>query len=104
MKIFSAANPVEAHIVCELLKSHGVLAKVHAEHTFSLKGEIPFTQDSDPYVWLEEDIHLKKAKRLIAEYEQQECGPDWLCPQCGENVENQFSVCWNCEAINPNQD
>ncbi|WP_086984015.1 putative signal transducing protein [Vibrio aphrogenes] len=103
MKIFSASNPVEAHIVCELLKSHHINAKVHAEHTFSLKGELPLTQDSDPYVWLMDERDQQQARQLIAEYEQENNGPSWQCPSCQETIENQFAVCWNCGAVNPKQ-
>ena len=25
--------------------------------------------------------------------------PSWICPQCLENVEGQFTQCWNCNAV-----
>lgn len=98
MKIFSAQNPVEAHIVSGLLNSQGIEATVHSDNIFSLKGEIPMTSDTDPYVWLMDDDFEIKAKSIIADYEEHKevSLPDWLCNQCNELVEAQFAVCWNC--------
>lgn len=104
MKIFSASNPVEAHIVCELLKSQRIEAKVHDELTFGLRGEIPLGQDTDPYVWVINDVDQARARKLIEEYEQQQGGDNWFCPQCAESIENQFALCWNCGEANPAQD
>jgi predicted RNA-binding Zn-ribbon protein involved in translation (DUF1610 family) len=25
----------------------------------------------------------------------------WTCPNCGEQIEKDFAVCWNCEAERP---
>jgi hypothetical protein len=25
----------------------------------------------------------------------------WTCPQCGERIEGQFGVCWQCGAERP---
>ena len=27
------------------------------------------------------------------------CQPLWKCPQCGEDIEGQFTQCWNCNAV-----
>lgn len=103
MKIFSASNPVEAHIVCELLKSHRISAKVHSGELFSLKGEVPLTNDTDPYVWLLDEHDEEEARMLITEYERAEVKPNWQCEGCNESIEAQFAVCWNCGHSNPHQ-
>ena len=33
---------------------------------------------------------------LEADDEPPQGSPSWTCPQCREDVEGQFSVCWNC--------
>ena len=33
---------------------------------------------------------------LIEQLEVQNTGSDWECPACGETLEPQFEVCWNC--------
>lgn len=39
MKIFSAANPTEAHIICGLLESEKIACEVRGEGLFGLKGK-----------------------------------------------------------------
>ncbi len=41
MKIFSASNPTEAHILCGLLQQQGIDAEVRGEGIFGLRGELP---------------------------------------------------------------
>ena len=65
MKIFSASNPTEAHIICGLLESENIACEVRGEGLFGLKGEIPFTEETDPYVWLYEPELASKALSLI---------------------------------------
>ncbi|HBV75865.1 MULTISPECIES: putative signal transducing protein [Vibrio] len=98
MKIFSAHDPIEAHIVRGLLESQNIHAEVHSDNIFSLKGEIPMTNDTDPYVWLVNDRFEKQAKDIITEYENRKDDelPNWICNQCNESVEATFAVCWNC--------
>ncbi|MGO2508145.1 MAG: putative signal transducing protein [Vibrio hibernica] len=99
MKIYSASTPIEAHIVCGLLQSQGVEVKVYAEDLFSLKGEIPLTSETDPYIWLLNAQDETLARNIIQDYESEESegGINWQCSSCGEIVEPQFSICWNCE-------
>ncbi|CAM2738398.1 DUF2007 domain-containing protein [Vibrio mytili] len=99
MKIFIAKNPAEAHIVCELLKAEQVCCEVRGEGIFGLKGELPFGEDTDPYVWLLNPEQHRQAAIIIEGYEKQtqpNVFPDWQCPHCLENNEGQFGACWRC--------
>ncbi|PFG45834.1 putative signal transducing protein [Vibrio sp. ES.051] len=99
MKIFIAKNPAEAHIVCELLKSEKISCEVRGEGIFGLKGELPFSDDTDPYVWLLAPEQKLKAIAIVEAYQKQSCRheyPDWQCPKCLEVNEGQFGACWQC--------
>ncbi|USD66263.1 DUF2007 domain-containing protein [Vibrio sp. SCSIO 43136] len=98
MKIYIAATPPEAHIVCELLKSRDIRAEVRGEGLFGLQGELPFGEDSEPYVWLFDTERELAAQSIINEFQakQTTAAPDWRCRQCNEWIEAQFSICWNC--------
>jgi len=105
MKIYSASNPTEAHIVCGLLRQQNIHAEVRGEGIFGLKGELPFTDDTDPYVWLLQSDKLKRARDVIQEYcVQQENIADWICEKCGETNEGQFGLCWNCGQLTNDSD
>lgn len=97
MKVFNASNPTEAHIVCGFLQQQGIHAEVRGEGIFGLKGELPLTEDTDPYVWLLELNKVDVVKALILEYQQQQQPTaDWTCSECKEVNEGQFGLCWKC--------
>ncbi|MGR5452842.1 DUF2007 domain-containing protein [Vibrio alfacsensis] len=98
MKIYIAQTPTEAHIVCELLKTEHIVCEVRGENLFGLKGELPFGDDTDPYIWLLHPEQKLKASVILEEYRKQ-AEPtylDWQCPQCLEQNEGQFGACWHC--------
>ncbi|MGF1753719.1 DUF2007 domain-containing protein [Vibrio makurazakiensis] len=104
MKIFIAANPTEAHIVCELLKVENIACEVRGEGLFGLKGEIPFSDDTDPYVWLQEPNKISLAERVIESYNEQsnsDNNKEWQCSHCNELNEPQFGACWQCGQASP---
>ncbi|MDN3614603.1 MAG: DUF2007 domain-containing protein [Vibrio gallaecicus] len=104
MKIFIASNPAEAHIVCGLLQSENVECEVRGEGLFGLKGELPFTEETDPYVWLPNTEYAPRAKVIVEEYQLQQTSiqfEEWVCENCRENNEPQFGSCWQCGAQSP---
>ncbi len=99
MKIFIAKNPAEAHIVCELLKTEQIQCEVRGEGLFGLKGELPFSDDTDPYIWLFAPEQQMKASAIVGDYQMQtqpDTYPDWRCSVCSEMNEGQFGACWRC--------
>ncbi|MEF1290921.1 putative signal transducing protein [Vibrio sp. M260118] len=96
MKVYSAATPTEAHIVCELLKSHNIDCEVRGEGIFGLQGEVPFGDCSEPYIWLLTQSKKQQALDVIEQFNSLHKGENWFCQQCGECNEPQFGVCWQC--------
>ncbi len=96
MKIFSAVNPPQAHIVCELLRSHNIQCEVRGEGIFGLQGEVPFGEASAPHVWLLDLAKKEIAIELIEQFEHPHSQQAWRCTECGELNEGQFALCWQC--------
>ena len=104
-QVFVAQHPTEAHLVRGLLEANGIVAVVHGEILFSVRGETPMTADTLPSVWVAES-DAARARALLAEY-----GPHaspsgaiaWICPSCGERIEAQFTECWRCAAGRRNE-
>ncbi|MEF1253546.1 putative signal transducing protein [Vibrio sp. M260112] len=101
MRLYSATTPPEAHIVCELLKSQQILCEVRGEGLFGLQGEIPFGENSEPYIWLFDEQQLAQAQAIIADFKRAERGVSWRCSECSEQNEAQFGLCWKCGACAP---
>lgn len=97
MRVFTANSPVEAHIVCQLLRNENIRCEVHGEGLCGLKGELPATSESDPYIWLHEPQQYQAALKIVSEYLQKPCVvTHWYCSNCGEENEGQFALCWCC--------
>jgi len=101
MRIYSAATPTEAHIVCELLKSYRIDCEVRGEGVFGLQGEVPFGESSEPFVWLIDLNQAAQASAVIEQFRSADNGTSWRCSQCGESNEPQFGACWQCGETAP---
>jgi hypothetical protein len=105
-KVFVGRNGMEAHFVRGLLDAEGIRAEVLGEMLDAARGDIPFTSDSMPGVWVRGG-EAARAREVIAEYERRKrpgagpglAGSEWICPGCGEKIEEQFDQCWNCQAM-----
>jgi hypothetical protein len=51
---------------------------------------------ADVMIW-----SAKHAIRRAVHSGDLEDGPEWNCPSCGELVPENFGICWNCEAVRP---
>ncbi|WP_341661583.1 DUF2007 domain-containing protein [Vibrio sp.] len=101
MKIYSAPTTPEVHIVCELLKSQRINCRIIGDGIVGLQGEIPFDDNTCPFIWLLDISQCEQARYIIQQYEQQTPSSiRWQCNQCGELNEEQFGLCWKCGEAN----
>jgi len=49
-------------------------------------------------LWLVNDIDEEQAKQVLAKALKQQDEHDWLCPQCQENNDASFELCWQCQS------
>jgi hypothetical protein len=104
-QVYVARDPNDAHLLKGLLENEGVQAQVQGEWLFSVRGEVPMTSDTLPSVWIVEDSDLDRATEIVTAFsrkpdEEELQGESWQCSECGEQVEPQFTACWNCGAEN----
>jgi hypothetical protein len=105
IKVYTAANLQDAHLLMGLLRTRGIEAQVLNAAAQGGLGEIPFTQ-TYPEIWLVHARDLDRARALCAEFDAAPAaGVDTQCPACGEPSPSTFEVCWNCGAalasVNP---
>lgn len=102
-KVHAARHSVEAHLVRGFLESQGVKAVVRGEFLTGGWGELPVDVCS---VWVENDAQYERANALTVSFLNGDLAralhaDNWRCPQCGEQLEGQFTVCWSCGSARP---
>lgn len=82
-----------------ILEPLGIHCEIRNEGGVSLAGEVPLTQVY-PELWVLGNWNRWQAEQLIKRYlaglGNAPTAPAWTCPRCKEEVEGQFSECWNC--------
>jgi hypothetical protein len=113
-QIYTARNDMEAHFVKGLLEEQGLEVVLQGEPLEGAWGDLPISDRALPSLWVKEE-DVDRATAVVDEYIQREknrvdapegdddktAGPTWKCPKCGEEVEDQFDVCWNCGTERP---
>ena len=96
LKIYSAANLPEAHLLLNLLQQAGISAQVLNAYAQGASGEIPFEQ-AYPQIWLEDERDKLLAEKIITKYEAMAPNTEWIyCRGCGERNPANFEICWQC--------
>jgi hypothetical protein len=100
LRLTRAPNLILAQHWANVLTTAGVPCEVHNRYLQGAMGEIPADQCA-PEIWILDERDEQLALRLL---ERAKHGPDaqarpWQCPTCGEALEAQFTVCWNCQTV-----
>ncbi len=105
-KIYLARDALEAHFLKSLLEQAEIPATIQNELLQQIRGDIPFTMDSLPSLWVH-DIHADEALALIEDHRHRAQNPHlapnsphWTC-SCGQSHAPQFSECWKCGELKP---
>ncbi len=98
IRAYVATNLTQAHLIRGFLDSEGIFSVVRGEHLVAIQGEVPITMDTLPSIWVNE-ADRETARRLIDQaLQSQLIFEDWVCPDCSETIEGQFTECWQCGA------
>ncbi|BDI34432.1 hypothetical protein CCAX7_64830 [Capsulimonas corticalis] len=95
IKVFTSPYIMDVEVVRGELESQGIATRLN--HEF-IRGQTNMAGFADiwPEVWVVNESDAPEAARIIARGKTPTEAPDWTCPQCGEEVEGQFTSCWNC--------
>ena len=100
-EVYLASDPVQANMIKDWLAQHRIRAKVFGEFAWGARGEL--AADGYPKVMLEDERDYELARQLIEEFQRPDpLAASWICPECAETIEPEFSVCWQCGAAHPN--
>jgi len=102
VEVYSAADITEAYFLRDVLGDAGISTRVVGD---SLTGMLPPGEETAPRLWVLRNDEAR-AREIVAEYERVHQRPHrdddrpaetWKCPTCGESVEADFELCWNCQ-------
>jgi Putative prokaryotic signal transducing protein len=90
-QVHTADNPTDAHFLKGLLEANGIAAQVRFEDMIGDYPSVWVTADTDFKLAQELISALSSKQEIVEAQSESKC-----CPRCGENIEYQFTECWQC--------
>lgn len=96
-RIHSAMDPLMVSHLKNVLATFGIKCVMKKMDLISAAGQLPPTE-CWPELWVVEDEKVVKAKAILKKTLAPLASVKkvWVCKNCAENIEGQFSECWNC--------
>ena len=103
VQIYMAAQPLQAHFLSNLLADAGIEARVVGEPLNSVDPPVNLQSGA---LWVRRQ-DAETARQLLVDWEQSRAHPvsgvaadtSWKCSACGEMVDGDFELCWNCQHV-----
>jgi predicted RNA-binding Zn-ribbon protein involved in translation (DUF1610 family) len=101
MKYLFAPNTMgessEVYMLKNLLDNEEIPCLIRNEHLSIAAGELS-PQECLPALWVLNDSDYPRACEVVEAWRSSpvETDSEWICPDCGETIEGQFSSCWKC--------
>jgi hypothetical protein len=96
-RVYSAKDPLMIGHLKNVLTTFGIRCVTRNLDLSTAAGELPLIE-CWPELWIMDDGAFARArailKKTLAPLESVK--RPWRCDGCGEEVEGQFSECWNC--------
>ncbi len=106
-QVYIADDPTEAHLMKGILEQYGISCEIRGEALWIARGQLPLTSETLPTIWIIDDNRYEEATELTERFKDgtlaENTGANWKCPECGEEVEGQFTECWQCGANRPEE-
>jgi hypothetical protein len=93
-RVFRAASLLQVAHARNLLIAAGIDSELRNQYLAGAMGDLPMLE-TWPQLWVEDDLE-SAALRALDRAANAPSGVDWICSQCGERLEPQFTTCWRC--------
>jgi hypothetical protein len=94
--VYSAPNLLMVGHIRNLLEVEGIPSLIKNEFLSGAAGELPPTE-AWPELWVIEPCDHERAREIVAHaLREPSTREPWVCPDCGERIEGQFTDCWKC--------
>lgn len=97
-KVYSSPDPNLVHFAKNILEDNKIECVILREQLAGAVGGIA-PIDAWAELWVLDSERQAEAQSILeTALTKTETGQkSWQCPGCGENIEAQFTHCWNCE-------
>src|SRR5687767_2058565 len=101
-RLFSSSDLVRVAQLKDVLEAEGIPCVIKNENLSGIAGEVPFTE-TFPELWIQNDSDLTKAVSIKADWKipSEPFGEVWICPNCSEQSDPEFTSCWKCGTTKP---
>lgn len=79
-----------------ILESNGIRTFIRNQYGSSVMGEVPFVEVVPQLFVLDDRDAERAAELLLLDRPQANGAEDWVCPECGVDVDAGFDRCWKC--------
>lgn len=101
IKVYESFDVSRAGQMQSLLEANGIKTFLRNQYSSSVMGDIPFVEVV-PQLYVLEPGDVARAKELLRmALPDDSPGEDWVCPECGAEVEGNFERCWKCGGGRP---
>lgn len=96
-KVYTAKDPLMVAHLKNVLATFGIQCVTRKLDLSSAAGELP-PIECWPELWITHDEKYTRAKEIIRKTlaPLNSVKKPWRCAGCGEELEGQFTECWNC--------
>ena len=96
-RIHTSKDPLMISHLKNVLATFGIKCVMKNMDLISAAGQLPPTE-CWPELWVVEDEKAGSAKAILKKTlaPLSSVKKGWVCKNCGEKIEGQFSECWNC--------
>ena len=94
--VYSASNIALVSLFKDILEGQGIECWIENQFLSGAAGELP-PIECWPKLCVDDD-KFSEASRIVEEAlsSQPDATKAWKCKSCGEDIEGQFTECWNC--------
>jgi putative signal transducing protein len=93
-RVYRAASLLQVAHARNVLTSVGIDCELRNVYLAGAAGELPM-METWPQLYVADDDE-QPALRALARAQTSQTGEPWICEECGEHLEPQFTCCWRC--------
>ncbi|HEX3602442.1 MAG TPA: DUF2007 domain-containing protein [Steroidobacteraceae bacterium] len=95
-RVYRAASLLQVAHARNVLIAAGIDAELRNQYLAGALGDLPMLE-TWPQLWVDDALE-PAALRALKAAATAPSGAPWICTQCGEELEPQFTTCWRCGA------